>query len=142
MLTFLPLEEIDAMADWKDAQLNTAKEILAYELTKLVHGEEEAEKAQASARALFGAASADANVPTATLTADDFTDGKIDLISVLVKAGLVPTRSEGRRAIEQGGVTFGDVKVTDSKATYTAEDFADGVIIRRGKKTYKKVVIA
>ena len=141
MLTFLPLAEIDAMADWKDAQLNTAKEILAYELTKLVHGEEEAEKAQASARALFGAASADANVPTATLTASDFTDGKIDLISVLVKAGLVPTRSEGRRAIEQGGVTFGDVKVTDSKATYTAEDFADGVIIRRGKKTYKKVVV-
>ena len=141
MLTFLPLAEIDAMADWKDAQLNTAKEILAYELTKLVHGEEEAEKAQASARALFGAASADANVPTATLTADDFTDGKIDLISVLVKAGLVPTRSEGRRAIEQGGVTFGDVKVTDSKAAYSAEDFADGVIIRRGKKTYKKVVV-
>ena len=141
MLTFLPLEEIDAMADWKDAQLNTAKEILAYELTKLVHGEEEANKAQASARALFGAANANADVPTATLSASDFTDGKIDLISVLVKAGLVPTRSEGRRAIEQGGVTFGDAKVTDVKAEYTPADFGDGVIIRRGKKTYKKVVV-
>ena len=141
MLTFLPLEEINAMADWKDAQLNTAKEILAFELTKLVHGEEEAQKAQASARALFGAANANADVPTANLTAEDFTEGKIDLISVLVKAGLVPSRSEGRRAIEQGGVSFGDVKVTDVKAAYTPEEFGDGVIIRRGKKTYKKVVI-
>ena len=141
MLTFLPLEEIDAMADWKDAQLNTAKEILAYELTKLVHGEEEAEKAQASARALFGAATASADVPTAELSTSDFTDGAIDLITVLVKAGLVPTRSEGRRAIEQGGVTFGDAKISDVKATFTAEDFGDGVIIRRGKKTYKKVVV-
>ena len=141
MLTFLPLEEIDKMADWKDAQLNTAKEILAYELTKLVHGEEEANKAQASARALFGASTAAADVPTATLSASDFTDGKIDLISVLVKAELVPSRSEGRRAIEQGGVTFGDIKVTDVRAEYTPADFADGVIIRRGKKTYKKVVI-
>ncbi len=141
MLTFLPLELIDAMADWKDAQLNTAKEILAYELTKLVHGEEEAEKAQASARALFGASAEGADVPTAELSLGDFTDGTIDLITVLVKAGLVPTRSEGRRAIEQGGVTFGDVKVCDVKATFTAEDFGDGVIIRRGKKTYKKVVV-
>ncbi|MBR2907874.1 MAG: tyrosine--tRNA ligase [Clostridia bacterium] len=141
MLTFLPLEEIDAMADWKDAQLNTAKEILAYELTKLVHGEEEAEKAQASARALFGAATASADVPTAELSTSDFTDGAIDLITVLVKAGLVPTRSEGRRAIEQGGVTFGNAKISDVKATFTAEDFGDGVIIRRGKKTYKKVVV-
>ena len=141
MLTFLPLEEIDAMADWKDAQLNTAKEILAFELTKLVHGEEEAEKAQASARALFGASAEGADVPTATLSPSDFTDGTIDLITVLVKAGLVPTRSEGRRAIEQGGVTFGDVKVSDVKATYTTKDFGDGVIIRRGKKTYKKVVV-
>jgi tyrosyl-tRNA synthetase len=128
------------MADWKDAQLNTAKEILAYELTKLVHGEEEAEKAQASARALFGAG-ADADVPTATLSASDFTDGSIDLISVLVKAGLVASRSEGRRAIEQGGVTVADVKVTDVKATYTPADFEGGVMIRRGKKTFKKIVV-
>ena len=140
MLTFLPLEQIEAMADWKDAQLNTAKEILAYELTKLVHGEEEAEKAQASARALFGAG-ADADVPTATLSASDFTDGSIDLISVLVKAGLVASRSEGRRAIEQGGVTVADAKVTDVKATYTPADFEGGVMIRRGKKTFKKIVI-
>ena len=140
MLTFLPLEQIEAMADWKDAQLNTAKEILAYELTKLVHGEEEAEKAQASARALFGAG-ADADVPTATLSASDFTDGSIDLISVLVKAGLVASRSEGRRAIEQGGVTVADAKVTDVKAAYTPADFEGGVMIRRGKKTFKKVVV-
>ena len=140
MLTFLPLEQIEAMADWKDAQLNTAKEILAYELTKLVHGEEEAEKAQASARALFGAG-ADADVPTSTLSASDFTDGSIDLISVLVKAGLVASRSEGRRAIEQGGVTVADAKVTDVKATYTPVDFEGGVMIRRGKKTFKKVVV-
>ena len=140
MLTFLPLEQIEAMADWKDAQLNTAKEILAYELTKLVHGEEEAEKAQASARALFGAG-ADADVPTATLSASDFTDGSIDLISVLVKAGLVASRSEGRRAIEQGGVTVADAKVTDVKATYTPADFEGGVMIRRGKKTFKKIVV-
>jgi tyrosyl-tRNA synthetase len=106
-----------------------------------VHGEEEANKAQASARALFGAANANADIPTATLTAEDFTEGKIDLISVLVKAGLVPSRSEGRRAIEQGGVSFCDAKVTDVKASYTPEEFGDGVIIRRGKKTYKKVVI-
>ena len=140
MLTFLPLEQIEAMADWKDAQLNTAKEILAYELTKLVHGEEEAEKAQASARALFGAG-ADADVPTATLSASDFTDGSIDLISVLVKAGLVASRSEGRRAIEQGGVTVADAKITDVKATYTPADFEGGVMIRRGKKTFKKIVV-
>ena len=140
MLTFLPLEQIEAMADWKDAQLNTAKEILAYELTKLVHGEEEAEKAQASARALFGAG-ADADVPTATLSASDFTDGSIDLISVLVKAGLVASRSEGRRAIEQGGVTVADAKVTNVKATYTPADFEGGVMIRRGKKTFKKIVV-
>ena len=140
MLTFLPLEQIEAMADWKDAQLNTAKEILAYELTKLVHGEEEAEKAQASARALFGTG-ADADVPTATLSASDFTDGSIDLISVLVKAGLVASRSEGRRAIEQGGVTVADAKVTDVKATYTPADFEGGVMIRRGKKTFKKIVV-
>ena len=141
MLTFLPLEEIEKMESWEGSQLNTAKEILAFELTKLVHGEEEAAKAQESARALFAGGGSLENMPTAELTAEDFTDGKIDLIGVLVKAGLNPSRSEARRAIEQGGVTVNDEKITDIKKEFTAADFGEGMIVRRGKKNYKKVFV-
>ena len=129
------------MEGWEGSQLNTAKEILAFELTKLVHGEEEATKAQESAKALFAGGGSLENMPTAELTAEDFTDGKIDLIGVLVKSGLNPSRSEARRAIEQGGVTVNDEKITDIKKEFTAEDFGDGMIVRRGKKNYKKVVV-
>ena len=138
MLTFLPLEEIDKMDGWEGSQLNRAKEILAYELTALVHGEEEAKKAEASARSLFGSG-ADAEIPTVELTADDLVDGAIDIGTVLVKAGLVASKSEARRAIEQGGVSCENEKVTDFKKTYTPEDLKDGKVFRRGKKNFKKV---
>ena len=140
MLTFLPMEQIEAMDSWEGSQLNTAKEILAYELTKLVHGEEEANKAQASAKALFGAG-ADADIPTAELSEADLIDGAIDILSILVKAGLVPSKSEARRAVEQGGVTVEGEKVTDIKATYTADTLKNGIVVRRGKKAFKKVVL-
>ncbi len=138
MLTFLPIEQIEEMNKWEGSQLNTAKEILAYELTKLVHGEEEAEKAQAGARALFGVG-AGSEIPTEYLTADDFTDGTIDIITLLVKSGLVASKSEARRAVEQGGVTVEGEKVTDIKADYTPEKLGDGILIKRGKKSFKKV---
>ena len=141
MLTFLPLEQIDEMDSWEGSQLNKAKEILAYELTALVHGEEEAVKAQESARALFSAGVA-ADMPTAELAEEDFTDGSIDLISVLCKSGLVASRSEGRRAIEQGGVTVGNDKVSDIKAAFEKDTFAgEGVVVKRGKKNFRKVVL-
>ena len=140
MLTFLPLEEIDAMDKWEGAQLNRAKEILAYELTKLVHGEEEATKAEASAKALFGAG-AEADIPMTELSADDFTDGVIDIGTILVKCGLVPTKSEARRAIEQGGVAVNNEKLTDVRATFTPDDLKDGPVFRRGKKNFRKVVV-
>ena len=139
MLTFLPLEEINAMDTWEGAQLNKAKEILAYELTKLVHGDEEAEKAQAMARSLF-TGGAD-NAPTVELAESDLQDGAIDILSVLVKAELVPSRSEARRAVEQGGVTVNDEKITNLRHSFTASDLADGILVRRGKKNFKKVVI-
>ena len=139
MLTFLPLEQINEMDSWEGAQLNRAKEILAYELTALVHGEEEAKKAEASAKALFGAG-ADAEIPQTVLSADDFQDGVIDIGTVLVKAGLVPSKSEARRAIEQGGVSVDNEKVTDVRATFTAEDLKDGKVFRRGKKSFRKVL--
>ena len=140
MLTFLPLEEIDAMDKWEGSQLNRAKEILAYELTKLVHGEEEAEKAQASARALFSTGDSE-NMPSVALADEDFTEGKIDILGMLVKAGLVASRGEARRALEQGGVTANGEKVTDTKATFTKEQIGEGVVLRRGKKAYKKVTL-
>ena len=140
MLTFLPMEQIEAMDSWEGSQLNTAKEILAYELTKLVHGEEEANKAQASAKALFGAG-ADADIPTAELAEADLIDGAIDILTILVKAGLVPSKSEARRAVEQGGVTVEGEKVTDIKAVFTAEVLKNGIVVRRGKKAFKKVVL-
>ena len=140
MLTFLPLEEIDKMDSWEGSQLNQAKEILAYELTKLVHGEEEAKKAQDGARALFSTGNAE-DMPTAELSEADFAEGKLDLIGILVKAGLVATRSEGRRAIEQGGVAVDGEKVTDIKKEYEKADFESGVVIKRGKKNFRKVVV-
>ncbi len=141
MLTFLPLEQIDEMDKWQGSQLNTAKEILAFELTKLVHGEQEAEKAQNGARALFAGSGNTSNMPSVKLSSEDLKDDSIDLISLLVMAELVSSRSEGRRAIEQGGVTVNNQKVTDIKATYTADDLAaDEFIIKRGKKKYIKII--
>lgn len=141
MLTFLPLEEIDKMENWEGAQLNEAKEILAFELTKLVHGEEEATKAKEASHALFAGGANNANMPTVTVTAEDFPDGELDIISVLVKAGLCDSRGDGRRNIQQGGVSVADEKVTDISTKYTLDDFkGEGLIIRRGKKKFAKVV--
>ena len=140
MLTFLPLEQIDEMDKWEGAQLNKAKEILAYELTALVHGKEEAEKAQAAARAIFSAGSAE-NMPTAEIASADLIDGGMDILTILVKAALVPSKSEARRAVEQGGVSVNDAKVTDIKAIFTAEALTEGLVVRRGKKAFKKVVL-
>ena len=142
MLTFLPLEQIDEMDHWEGSQLNKAKEILAFELTKLVHGEEEANKAMESARALFSSGNA-AQMPTTTLSGDDLTDGKIDIVSILVKSGLVSSRSEGRRAVEQGGVSVAGEKVTDFKMEYAGEQLdGDGMIVKRGKKNFRRIVMA
>ncbi len=140
LLTFIPLDEIKKMEEWKDEQLNRAKEILAFELTKMVHGEEEAKKAEAGAKAFFGAGNAE-NMPIFELSADLFTDDKIDCISVLTASNLVKTRSEGRRAIEQGGVSVNGNKVTDVKAEFTKADFAEEFLIQRGKKNFRKIVI-
>ncbi|MBQ8140598.1 MAG: tyrosine--tRNA ligase [Clostridia bacterium] len=139
MLTFLPLEEIDAMDSWEGAQLNRAKEILAYELTSLVHGEEAAKKAEASAKSLFGAGN-NADAPVVELSDADFTDGVIDIGTLLVKAELVASKSEARRAIEQGGVSADGEKITDVKAVFSKADLADGKTFKRGKKSFKKVV--
>ena len=132
MLTFLPLEEIDKMESWEGAQLNDAKEILAFELTKLVHGEEEATKAKEASHALFAGGANNANMPTVTVTAEDFPDGELDIISVLVKAGLCDSRGDGRRNIQQGGVSVADEKITDISTKYTLDDFkGEGLIIRQ-----------
>ncbi len=141
MLTFLPLEQIEEMDKWEGSELNKAKEILAFELTKLVHGEEEATKAQESARALFSSGNA-ADMPTAQLEEADFEDGKMDILAVLVKSGLTSSRSEARRAVEQGGVVVDDEKVTDIKAVFEMAAFeGDGIVVRRGKKNFRKVVM-
>ncbi len=142
MLTFLPLEQIDEMDKWEGSKLNEAKDILAYELTNLVHGEEEAGKAREASKGLFGGSGSIENMPKAQLTEEDFRDGKIDLISMLTVSGLVSSRSEGRRAIEQGGVSVNDEKVTDVRAVYDRNAFdGDGIILRRGKKNFKKLVL-
>ena len=142
MLTFLPLDEIDAMENWEGAQLNQAKEILAYELTKLVHGEEEAEKAKEASHALFAGGGDSANMPTVELTAEDFAERDMDIMAVLVRTGLDKTRSDARRAVEQGGVTVNDEKVTDVKTTYNADFFRrDGVVVKRGKKKFVKILM-
>ena len=141
MLTFLPLSQIEEMDKWEGSQLNQAKEILAFELTKLVHGEEEAVKAQESARALFSSGAA-AEMPTETLSAEDFTDGVIDVVTLVHKAGLVTSKSDGRRAVEQGGVTVNGEKVGDIKETFTMEQFAgEGLVVKRGKKSFRRVVV-
>ena len=141
MLTFLPIEQIDEMDKWEGSQLNTAKEILAFELTKLVHSEEEAQKAQESARALFGSGTA-AEMPTAKLSEADLKEGNIDILDLLVKSGLVSSRSEGRRAVEQGGVSMDGEKVTDFRATFAGEDFhGEGKVLKRGKKNFKRVIV-
>ena len=140
MLTFLPLEEIDKMDSWQGSQLNTAKEILAYELTKLVHGEEEAQKAQEGARALFSGAGNTENMPTFALTDDDFTDDEILVNEIMLKAGLISSKGEGRRLIEQGGVSVDDVKVASPFETVKKSDFKDGkIIIKKGKKVFYKI---
>ena len=140
MLTFLPLEEISKMEAWEGSQLNEAKEILAYELTGLVHGNEEAAKAREAARQAFGSGDM-TNLPTATVSEDDFRDGSVDLITLLVVGGLCTTRSDARRNIEQGGVTVNGEKETDFRKTYTKEDFGDGIVIKRGKKNFKKLIL-
>lgn len=142
MLTFLPLEQIDEMDQWEGSQLNQAKEILAFELTKLVHSEEEAAKAQESARALFSSGNA-ADMPTVEITADNFEDGCIDILTLLLKSGLVPSKSEARRAVEQGGVTVDGEKITNIKEVFTEDAFAgNGLVLKRGKKNFRKVVMA
>ena len=142
MLTFLPLEEIDKMDKWEGSQLNTAKEILAFELTKLVHGEEEANKAQQTARALFSGSGNLDNMPSYTLSKDDFTDGKIAVNDILFKAGMTKSKGEGRRLIEQGGVSVNDKKVTSAVETVCADDFSDGsIIVKKGKKVFYKIIL-
>ncbi|MFQ6824708.1 MAG: tyrosine--tRNA ligase [Agathobacter sp.] len=139
MLTFLPLEQIDEMDKWEGAQLNEAKEILAFELTKMVHGEEEAEKAKEASHALFSGAGASANMPTIEVNADDFANGTMDIMAVLVKAGLCESRSEARRGVQQGGVSVDGEKVTDISTTYTLDDFAgEGKVVKRGKKKFAR----
>ena len=142
MLTFLPMEEIEAMSDWKDAQLNKAKEILAYELTKLVHGQEEADKAMAAAKALFGGQGDDANMPTTTITADQLSDGKIGLLNLMTACGLVKSNREARDLIKGNSISVNGQKVTDAAYAVTEEMLKEGVKIQRGKKIFHKAVLA
>ncbi len=140
MLTFIPLEEIRPMESWEGAELNKAKEILAYHLTELVHGKEEADKADAAAKAIFMQGSTE-NMPESEITAEDFTEGRINLQTLLVKAGLATSKTDGRRAIEQGGVTVNGEKVTDVYADYAAEDFSEEFVIKKGKKNFRKIIM-
>ena len=139
MLTFLPLEQIDEMDKWEGSQLNKAKEILAYELTSLVHGEEEAKKAEASAKALFAGSGVSENMPTTEITEADLTDGVMDIMTILVKTGLCSSKSDARRNVQQGGVTVDDEKVTDIGKTYTADQLKAGIVVKRGKKNFNKL---
>ncbi len=140
MLTFLPLEEIDKMDAWEGSQLNTAKEILAFELTKLVHGEEEATKAQETARAVFAGAGSHENMPTTSIADGDFVDGKIGILDLMLKAGLTASKGEGRRLVQQGGVSVNDQKVTDPATMYEKADFEADFILKKGKKVYHKFI--
>lgn len=140
MLTFLPLEQIDEMDKWKGSQLNKAKEILAYELTALVHGEEEAKKAEASAKALFGGADG-GDVPTTEISESDLADGALDIMTILVKSGLCASKSDARRNIQQGGVMVDDVKVTDIGKSFSADELKAGIVVKRGKKNFNKVIL-
>lgn len=142
MLTFLPLEEINKMNDWEGAQLNEAKEILAFELTKLVHGEEEANKAKEASRALFAGKGNTENMPTTELVNDDFGGGAINVMTLLVKCGLCASKGEARRLVQQGGVTVNDQKVTSIDESFGCEQFTgDGLVIRKGKKVFHRVVL-
>ena len=141
MLTFLPLEEIDSMDKWEGSQLNTAKEILAYELTKLVHGEEEAEKAQSAARAIFAGGGDHENMPSTVLSDADFTDGKIGLLDIMVKAGLAASKGEARRLVIQGGVSVNDEKMSDPQQAFSSDEIKDGMIIKKGKKVFHKITL-
>ena len=142
MLTFLPLEEIDKMASWEGSQLNVAKEILAFELTKLVHGEEEAEKARDASRALFSGAGDTEHMPTTELTNDDFGGGSIDVLTLLVKCGLAASKGEARRLVQQGGVSVNDEKVSAIETTFGCEQFTgDGLVIKKGKKVFHRAVL-
>ena len=142
MLTFLPIEEIEKMSDWEGSKLNEAKDMLAYELTSLVHGKEEADKAREASKALFSGGGNLDNMPTAELNAGDFSEGSITLINILSKAKLVSSNSEGRRAIEQGGVTVNGEKITDVKKTYTSEEInKEDFIVKRGKKNFAKIIV-
>ena len=143
MLTFLPLEQIDEMDKWEGSQLNRAKDIIAYELTNLVHGEEEAKKAEEAAKALFAGGGNLENMPTVELTEEQFTEGSIDIISLMIAAGMAGSRNEARRAVEQGGVTVKGETVADAKATFAKDDFAgEEIIIKKGKKNFKKIVLS
>ncbi len=141
MLTFLPLEEIDKMDEWEGSQLNTAKEILAYELTKLVHGEEEAEKAQTTSRAIFAGAGSHENMPTTELTSGDFVDGKIGVLSMMVKAGLAASNGEARRLVQQGGVSINEEKITDASYSLDIAAFDNEIILKKGKKIFNKYIV-
>ena len=141
MLTFLPLEQIDEMESWEGSQLNRAKEILAYELTALVHGEEEAKAAEASSKALFGGRGDDENMPMTEITINDLSDGVIDIMTALVKTGLCASKSEARRNIQQGGVSVNDEKVADISASYDADTLKNGIVIKRGKKNFNKLIL-
>ena len=141
MLTFLPLEQIEEMDKWEGSQLNRAKEILAYELTALVHGEEEAKAAEASSKALFGGRGDDENMPMTEITINDLSDGVIDIMTALVKTGLCASKSEARRNIQQGGVSVNDEKVTDISASYDADALKNGIVIKRGKKNFNKLIL-
>ena len=141
LLTFLPIEEIEAMESWEGSQLNKAKEMLAYELTSMVHSKEDADKALAAARALFVGGGDHENMPTTTLAASDLTDGKIGLLDVMVKAGLAPSKGEARRLVQQGGITVNDQKVTDIAASLDEAALTDGVVIKKGKKVFHKVTL-
>ena len=141
LLTFLSLEEIDEIAHWEDSRINEKKELLAFELTSLVHGKEEAAKAQDTARALFSGKGDEANMPTAVLSEDSFRDGKADILSIVVCSGFAPTRSEARRLVQQGGITVNDEKITDIARSYTREDIGNGIVIKKGKKGFKKITL-
>ena len=142
MLTFLPLEQIDEMSNWEGSQLNRAKEILAYELTSLVHGEEEAKRAEDSAKALFAGGGSIETMPTTEIAESELSDGAMDIMTVLVRSGLCASKSEARRNIQQGGVTVDDEKITDISKRYSADELKKGIVVRRGKKNYNKVILA
>ena len=141
MLTFLPLETIHEYEKLEGSELNRAKEALAYELTQMIHGEEEAIKAQTTARSLFGNAADISNMPTTELEEAQFTDGKINVLELMLAAGLIPSKGEGRRLVQQGGVSIDDKKVTDPNTTFTPTDFADGIVLKKGKKVYHRFLV-